>query len=256
MIERQWAPTTARIWFALTAVAVLAGVVISVWTAVVTGGQPWDSGVARAFNSFAYFTTQSNLIVGATVLLLALRLDRTSTLFRVFRLDGLVMIVITGVVFHTMLAGLLELQGWASAGNQLVHTAVPIMAVLGWLLFGPRGLISWRTIGLSVIYPILWVVFTMTRGALTDWYPYPFLQVDEVGVLSVALTLLGITVAFVLLGIGGMYLDRLLLRTARRRTPRRRAEAPMDRRDPATPGRRDTAAAGRPPVTPAPEEGR
>jgi len=223
MIERQWASTAARIWFALTALAVLAGVLISVWTAVVTGGQPWDSGVARAFNSFAYFTTQSNIIVGATVLLLALRLDRTSTLFRVFRLDGLVMIVITGVVFHTMLAGLLELQGWASAGNQLVHTAVPIMAVLGWLLFGPRGLITWRVVGLSLIYPICWVVFTMTRGALTDWYPYPFLEVDEVGITGVSLTLLGITAAFVLLGIGAMYLDRLLLGTSDRRTSLPRA---------------------------------
>lgn len=212
MTERQWAPTAARIWFGLTALAVLAGVAISVSTAAVTGGQAWASPVARALNSFAYFTTQSNLIVGVTTLLLALRLDRSSALFRVFRLDGLVMIAITGVVFHTMLAGLLELRGWSSAGNQLVHTVVPLLAIGGWLLFGPRGAITWRVVGLSLIYPISWVVFTLIRGALTGWYPYPFLDCAQLGYPRVSLTLLGITAAFLLLAIGAMYLDRLLLR--------------------------------------------
>jgi len=220
--QRQWAPAAARIWFGLTAAVVLVAVTVSVVMvgATVDDGftRPFSSAFVRGLNAFVYFTLQSNIIVGVTTLLLALRLDRTSTLFRVFRLDGLIMIVVTGTVYHTMLSGLLELHGWSSVGNQLVHTVVPIMAVLGWLVVGPRGAISWRAVGLSVVYPIAWVVFTMTRGALTDWYPYPFLDVGEIGVLRVSLYLLGITAAFLLLAAGALLLDRALVRLGTRQS--------------------------------------
>jgi len=211
----------ARCCFGLTALCVLAGVLLSVLTSATMADAGLASPVARGFNVFSYFTTQSNLIVGITCLVLALRRPRPldtadghSTLFRVFRLDGLVMILVTAIVFHTVLAGLLDLSGWPAVGNQLVHTVVPILALLGWLLFGPRGLVSWRIVGLSVVYPILWVVFTLVRGAIGGWYPYPFLDVGELGYLRVSLSVLGITVAFVALAAGLLGIDRLLGRTA------------------------------------------
>lgn len=84
---------------------------------VAANGKPLEghfhSGLDRALNSFAYFTTQSNLLVGFAALLLALRLDRSSTVFRVLRLCGLVAITVTGIVFHAVLAQLLDLQSWA-----------------------------------------------------------------------------------------------------------------------------------------------
>ena len=49
---------------------------------------------------------QSNIIVGVTCLMLALSLDRPSTAFRVIRLDGLLGIVVTFVVFHVALKSL------------------------------------------------------------------------------------------------------------------------------------------------------
>ncbi|MBM3147209.1 MAG: Pr6Pr family membrane protein [Actinobacteria bacterium] len=199
--------TIARWWFGLTALVVLAAVVISLVLAL-TGDDPqFGSPLADAFNIFAYFTIQSNIIVGLTSLLLALRPQRRSTLFRVFRLDGLIMILVTAIVFHALLAGLVGVSGWSSVSNQLVHTVVPALAVLGWLVFGPRGLVSWRVVAWSVVYPLLWVLFTLVRGAVTGWYPYPFLDVGELGYPRVALTILGITVAFVALAAGLHWVD-------------------------------------------------
>src|SRR5260370_9858861 len=71
-------------------------------------------GVERGFNTFAFFTVQSNLIVGATTGLLALRLDRPSTVFRTFRLIGLVAITVTGVVYHVALASISTLAASTS----------------------------------------------------------------------------------------------------------------------------------------------
>jgi len=62
---------------------------------------------------------------------------------------GLVAITITGVVHHVVLAGLFDLDGVHQLGDQLVHTIVPLPAVLGWLAFGPRGQTSARVAWLS-----------------------------------------------------------------------------------------------------------
>jgi hypothetical protein len=199
-------------WHGLTAVLVIAALAMSLAQAAIADGGTFSSPVVRAFNVFAFFTIQSNVIVCVTCLLLALRPDRSSLLFRTFRLDGVVMIVITAVVYHTALAGLFDLHGWRLVSDQLVHTVVPAFAILGWLVFGPRGLITWRVVGLSAIYPILWVVFTLVRGAIGHWYPYPFIDIDELGYLRVSLTLLGITAAFVALAAAAFGLDRLLVR--------------------------------------------
>ncbi|AQA25715.1 hypothetical protein BTZ20_4724 [Rhodococcus sp. MTM3W5.2] len=113
------------------------------------GGSP----LGRALNVFAFFTIQSNLIVGATSLLLAINPNRSSTVFSVFRLTGLVAITVTGIVTYVALDGLLVFDTWALTADKLLHVAVPIMAVVGWLAFGPRGLTSPRVVKLAVLFP-------------------------------------------------------------------------------------------------------
>jgi hypothetical protein len=220
--EKGGRATIARAWHALTAALALAGLSVSLVMAATHGPvatAAFTSPVARTFNIFAYFTIQSNLIVAITCLLLALRPGigthgSSGTVFRVFRLDGLVMIIVTGVVYHTLLAGLLDLGGWQLVSDQIVHTAVPLMAAIGWLVFGPRGLVSWKVVGFSIVYPLLWLAFTLARGAVDDWYPYPFIDVGELGYARVTVNTLGITVGFVALAAGALGLDRLLARSS------------------------------------------
>ena len=202
----------ARAWHGLTAAVALVAVVM----AVLQGGvqAPADyaafhTQAARDANVLVYFTVQSNLIVAVTTLLLALRPRRSALLFRVFRFDGVAMIVLTAVVYHTMLAGA-QLHGWVFASNLLLHTVVPAMAVAGWLVLGPRGLVTWRVVWLSLVYPIAWLVVTLVRGAVIGWYPYPFMDPGEQGTAAVALTLAGIVGAFIGLAALLLVVDRAL----------------------------------------------
>ncbi|NIH86759.1 Pr6Pr family membrane protein [Amycolatopsis granulosa] len=202
----------ARWWFGLHALVVLLGVVTQLFvTSGVMGGR-YDSAAARVANVFAYFTIQSNLIVGATSLLLAIRPRWTSTAFRTLRLDGVLAIAVTGIVFHLALAGLQDLSGWAWVADFLLHTASPLLGVLGWLLFGPRGAVTPRIIGWSVVYPIAWLAFTLVRGAIDGFYPYPFIDVTALGYPRVAVNCLVIAALFLALATGAMLLDRLLAR--------------------------------------------
>jgi hypothetical protein len=105
-------------------------------------------------------------------------------------LDGLLGITITGLVYVVVLRPLGHPTGIAAWVNAGLHYVAPPLAVLGWLLFGPRPRISVRVIALSLIWPVAWVVYTLVRGAITGWFPYPFLNVDELG-MSVVLRNLG-----------------------------------------------------------------
>ncbi|TCC59507.1 F420-dependent oxidoreductase [Kribbella pittospori] len=205
--------TTGRVWAGVTAFAVAAGIVVQLFvTANGTEGFFRDNP-ERVLNVFAYFTIQSNLLLGATVLMLALQPDRRqSTLFKTLRLNGVLCIAVTGVVYHVALAGLDDLAGWAAVANFLLHTATPILGVLGWLLFGPRGATDLRIVRWSIVYPLLWLVFTLVRGEFVGFYPYPFVDVGEHGYARVLLNCLLVAVLFLALAAGASFLDRRLHR--------------------------------------------
>ncbi|HEY9338061.1 MAG TPA: Pr6Pr family membrane protein [Kribbella sp.] len=205
--------TTGRIWAWLTVTVVLAGIVIQLPLSAQNEEGFFSTAPERLFNVFAYFTIQSNLLLGGTVLVLALWPDRTrGAVFKTLRLNGVLCIAVTGIVYHAVLAGLDELSGWAWVSNFLLHTAAPIAGVLGWLLFGPRGQTDWRIVGWSIVYPLLWLAFTLIRGEFVHFYPYPFVNVDEHGYGRVLLNCLLVAVLFLALAAGATTLDRRLRR--------------------------------------------
>jgi hypothetical protein len=205
-------PRGARVWFRATAACVLAGVVISAITAANNTHGHFHPAAARAANAFAFFTIQSNLLVGVATFLLAIRLDRSSTRFAVLRVVGLVAITITGIVFHAVLAQTLDLKSWDAIGNELVHTVVPVMAVVGWLLVGPRGLVSARIAWLSLLFPVCWLAFTLIRGAIAHWYPYPFIDVTQLGYGRTAVNCVWVAALMLGLAAGATVFDSRLRR--------------------------------------------
>lgn len=200
-----------RVWFAATALVVAVGIVLQL---VVTGTSA-GSGVGfypenpeRVLNVLVFFTIQSNLLLGATTLLLAIQPERTSLVFRALRLDGVLGIAVTGIVYHLVLADLDDLSGGAAVANLLLHTITPLLGVIGWLVFGPRGQTDERAAAWSVVFPVAWLVFTLIRGEFTEFYPYPFVDVNEHGLPTVLLNSLLIAVLFLGLAVGSALLDK------------------------------------------------
>jgi hypothetical protein len=181
----------SRLWHGLLAVVV--GSCLVVQLVLIVGGGPNvnavttedDAGVGeRLVRLFSYFTIQSNLLVLAGALTLARDPGRDGRGWRVLRLDMLLGIVVTGVVFATILAPLTHPTGIAFWLNAGFHYFSPWWALAGWLLFGPRPRFDWRTVGLAFVWPALWIAYTFVHGAVTGWYPYPFLDVTEIGYLD------------------------------------------------------------------------
>jgi hypothetical protein len=134
-------------------------------------------------NFFSFFTIQSNLIAVAALFALVLVPPAQRTpLFDVARNAAVLYIAITGVVFALLLSGLQEdLQTSASWVDFVVHKLMPVALVADWLVDRPRHRLPRWTVLAWLAYPLAWLVYTLVRGASADWYPYPFVDVSELG---------------------------------------------------------------------------
>ncbi|WP_196768094.1 Pr6Pr family membrane protein, partial [Streptobacillus moniliformis] len=115
---------------------------------------PLDVRVARLVS---YFTIQSNVLVAVVTALLTADPARDGRLFRVLRLAMVVAIAVTALVHYVALRPLLHLTGgswWADLG---LHVVVPLLALTGWLAFGPRPRIDLPTAAWALLWPLLWL---------------------------------------------------------------------------------------------------
>lgn len=151
----------------------------------------------RVLRFVSYFTVQSNILVLLTTWPLVRRPEHDGRVWRVARLDAVAGITITGVVHWFFLRPLLHLEGWSWVADKLLHVAVPLLAIVGWLAFGPRRRTSWSLLLPALGWPVLWLAYTLASGAVTGWYPYPFLDVTTHGYGDVLVASAGIAVALV-----------------------------------------------------------
>src|SRR5690606_14996859 len=103
--------------------------------------------------------------------------------------------------------------------NEVLHVVAPILLLLDWLVAPGRRRLEFSTVGIIVIYPIVWAAYTMVRGPFvsdaltgaTSWYPYPFLNPDTSpnGYLSVAFYILLIAVVIAAAGTGVVAISRV-----------------------------------------------
>jgi hypothetical protein len=158
-----------------------------------------EPGYAKG-NFFSFFTIQSNILaVCALFLLVAVPRERRTPLVDGARSAAVLYIAITGVVFALLLAGLQEeLQTTTSWVDFVVHKLVPVALVLDWIVDPPRHRLPWWTVLAWLGYPAAWLVYTLVRGEIVDWYPYPFVDVSELGYGGVLARSAVLTVGFAL----------------------------------------------------------
>jgi hypothetical protein len=150
--------------------------------------------------------------VAIVLTMLARNVNRQGAVFATLRMDSLVMISVTGLVYHLLVAADANPQGLQIVSNALLHYIIPILTVVVWLLIGPRGLFRLSTVFAAVIIPILWVVYAIVRGAIIDAYPYGFLNAQELGLGTALTNISGVVIVGIVLGLIYLAIDRLLSR--------------------------------------------
>jgi hypothetical protein len=160
------------------------------------GGHPEGiaGAIGRVFDSHGYFTTWSNIMVAVTLTALYLNPERTGRFFSSLRNTGLLMITMTMVLYHLLLAGVANPQSWYALTNLLQHYITPVITIAVWAAAGPRSRFPFSHTFTVFIIPITYLVYTLVHGAIASVYPYGFFNVIKYGYASVLMLMGGVIV--------------------------------------------------------------
>ena len=168
---------------------------------------------AWTINYFSFFTTIGNILVALAMTLpwLAPRLRLGRWFLRPsVRTVIVAYIIVVGVVYHVMLRNLYNPQGWRLACVIILHYVIPPLFVLDWLAFVQKRDLSWKILFGALALPVFYVAWTLAHGAVTGFYPYPFINIPKIGWMAAVRNVAGISLAFLLCAYLLVALDRRL----------------------------------------------
>lgn len=205
------------------AIRIISRVILCVLCATGIYQNVWGSQTEQPLMMFAYFTDLSNLLVLIAFLWFIFADISAGKRYREpMQLKGAVTmsIILTFIIFNVVLRQTSPGIG-QMPGNIFIHVITPIYVFIDYLLFSPKGCFNRHSPWLWAIIPFVYLVFIYIRAgiggsfmsggaAVASQYPYPFLDVAANGLATTVLTLVVMTVGFLLLSYLLVGLDHLL----------------------------------------------
>lgn len=206
-----------RTWRILIAVVACLGPVLQYGLMVYD--ETLVSAAVKSVEFFSYFTILSNMLTAAAITApLVAPVSRFATWAEQSgpRAAIATYLTITAVVYHAMLASQWNPQGLRLVADTILHTITPIAYLIDLALRGGHGEARWIAAAKAMAFPALFGVWTLVHGALSGFYPYPFMNVAKRGYPPVALTMVEISLAFAAVALIFVFLLRVRTRVAAR----------------------------------------
>lgn len=162
---------------------------------------------------FSYFTVLTNTLVAA-VLTCELSTRDSATrrgLLRPWVRSGVaVSIAIVALAYSLLLRHLWHPEGWQWLADELLHDVMPLLYLVYWWFWVPKGTLRFWHVAWWAIYPLAYFGYSLLRGHELAVYPYPFIDVDKLGYAQVFINAGGLLLGFVVVGLAAVGLDRWL----------------------------------------------
>ncbi len=146
---------------------------------------------------FSFFTILTNILVALFFTSRVFKLSIKQ--FAIFNKKGALtalttFILIVGLVYQFVLRGIWEPKGIQRLVDELLHSIIPLYVLFYWIFFTTKEKIKFREVAIYLLYPIVYLLFVLVSGSFFNYYPYPFLNISEIGfenvLLNVSLILL------------------------------------------------------------------
>ena len=162
---------------------------------------------------FAFFTIDTNIIVA--LCLTFIFLGNKTRLGRFFSKASTVTaitvyITIVGIVYNVILRSTWDPQGMQKLVDELLHSVIPALFIIFWLVFVPIEQLKWKHIFPWLIYPIIYMAYTIIHGSITKFYPYPFIDVNDLGYNKALVSAGGILLIIFLLSLALIATGKLM----------------------------------------------
>ncbi len=153
---------------------------------------------------FSYFTIISNIMVAICFTTLSVQptsrwgqfflKPQTATAINVY-------ILVVGLVYNMVLRWLWAPKGLQLVADNLLHVVVPIWFLIYWIALVPKANLQWKNVFSFLIYPAVYCVYILVRGAISNQYPYFFIDAAKLGYPQVALNCTILLVVFLALSL-------------------------------------------------------
>ena len=164
-------------------------------------------------NLFSYFTILTNLLIAISITAILFLPQKSIGLFckkPSVQTAIALYIFIVALVYNTVLRGILTLHGWNLFVDTLLHVVVPIQYIVYWFIFIQKGTLIYKQSLNWLYFPFAYLLYSLVRGAYYGWYPYPFLNVHEVGYIKVFINSVILIAVFLISGFALIGLDNML----------------------------------------------
>ena len=163
---------------------------------------------------FSYFTILTNLLVVICCTSLLFNKDSVKPFFsRQKTLAAItVYIVIVGIIYNVILRFLWEPQGLQKVVDELLHSVIPGLFLIYWLIFILKDQLQWKDVWPWLIYPLVYITFILIRGSVSGYYPYPFIDMDKLGVQKTLINAFGIAMLFLVVSLIFVGIGKLIKR--------------------------------------------
>lgn len=173
----------------------------------------YASATATLWIMARYFTIIANMVVALVFTLLAA--GRSNLSCPVILGGVTITMVLVGIVYNTLLRGMVELSGGAKLADGLNHTVTPLLVGAFWLFLTDRGQLRWSAPLQWALLPLAYFPYGLVRGWSEGRYPYPFMDLQQLGWGRTLVNAMAIAIGFAIIGYAMVWWDRRLLRDVR-----------------------------------------
>ncbi|WP_294615290.1 Pr6Pr family membrane protein [uncultured Gilliamella sp.] len=161
--------------------------------------RPWQpiTSIGRLVFYYSFFTVLSNFMLALSCFWLAFNPNCNRFSFKVIRLNGLIGVIITALVYNLILRAIHRPpNAILSFTNECLHVVIPALGFLTWLIWGPFRRINFKVIVSSLLSMLAYGIYIFVRGYYTNQYPYPFINVTRIGYPKALLAVSMVVVLF------------------------------------------------------------
>ena len=119
-------------------------------------------------------------------------------------------LIVVGITYFFFLRFVGDDRGLERIADQLMHYVTPLLFMMDWIAFVPKGRVPWKIVGTSLLPPLAYGLWTLVHGAVTGWYPYPFINMRSLGYQDGLGSMAGFVVVFVAIAVALVAIDRAM----------------------------------------------
>jgi hypothetical protein len=112
-----------------------------------------------------------------------------------------VYILVVGITYNLLLRSLWNPEGLQWVVDELLHSVIPVLFFVYWWIFRSRAALLWKNIFPWLLFPLFYCIYTLIRGHLSGYYPYPFMDAGQLGMSKVLINIGAMLILFLIISL-------------------------------------------------------